>query len=690
MPAAPRNALAITARPQTILVARVGPDDGAPPTPENAADEFRVLDLELVSGGGRLDSCRIEYDLGVNGERVEHLQTPTGFSRAIEVYAVPDPGALADGGDPAAPAELQLPLFAGDLDMQSITLRSGQEGVVVAARLQRHHFGDVLVGPVVYDPESEPPQPSKYRRLAEDLRVNPLIDGEIEPNRSTRKLDDVWYIWVDPESVRTDEAREYREALDDPELWDLRELLRSLCYLLNREEEHIKNPDLGEPAEAGGSPGETPEADIFHDAPKIENLTLPRGGYLPDYLDAILPPHGYGWHVAVSEAEPDGGGLATLERRITIFRRTAGPRKVVRLQQLHAVHDPRRDNLPALSVDTDVADLANEIICDGGFKEIEVTIELYRGWPESDDDLTPAELKRSDPESLFYREGKHDAWRLWIANEAADYSATRETVAPIPEGPGFQLDPELIRTPRRRTFGECLTLDESGRRREPYVEFHDPQEDRWRPVPREWGYDILETQLGVRFTGDTPPDELVDLGEDARIRVTATVPTDARLTSTAERQPESPSGRTVKLWLDVSDRFAFRELRSTGEFASRFWQDPEAEPPEDEPVYEFDDRDDTDEIKTYAEVVRAVEESASITASITLAGIDLSYRIGDVLVEVAGRGISFNRNSRDSQTKKYLQVTGLRYDVRSQTTTLVTQPADVTADTLYARNLNAP
>jgi hypothetical protein len=678
MPAAPQNFVASSsARPQTLFVVRLGPEGGAAPAAGDEVDWLQVIDISVSSGGRRPDVCRFAYDLAQRGERVKDVQTPTGFTRRVEVFAAPDPGVLPDDD---AVEEERLPIFAGEIDLQEIELGEGVEAITVQGRIQPYHFGELLRGPKVWDPESEPdedlehPELAQVRRLDEDLVFNPLIDGKIEPNRSSKTLPGSdWHLWCDPECVRSDEAKDYRQ--EDVELWDLRDAIRSLCGLLNPDEEFIKNPDLGDEA-----------ANPLSNAPPIENLTLKRGAHLPDYLDTLLSQNGFAWHVAVSEGEPDGEGRVTLERRIAIYRRSSGPAKKVRLQQIGAAHDPKKDNIPSLTVELDIADLANKVTCDGAFEEYEFTIELFRAWPEGDDALTASELKKSDNDSRYVIDKKRDAWRLWVANEAARYSGTRTGVAPIPDGPGFHPSLDAFHTPRARKIGDCLCLDEDGKRREPFVEWWDVAEEEWRAVPGEWSYQILPDQIGLRFTGDTPPADLMNAGDDAKLRITGTVATDKRITATAERRDRSPNGREVELWIDVRERFFFRAAWEDGEFRSRFFDPPAYELGA---VYDLQTKDDRQALIDYATAVQDVEESAGLVAGIPVAGIETAYRIGDVISSVDGRGISFNRNSPKSEFKKSLQVTGLRFDRKEQMTTLLTEPVDLPAEALFERRRNA-
>ena len=52
-----------------------------------------------------------------------------------------------------------------------------------------------------------------------------------------------------------------------------------------------------------------------------------------------------------------------------------------------------------------------------------------------------------------------------------------------------------------------MAFDEKQQRRPPHVEWHNPDTDAWEEVPHEWGFTVLTDQMGIYFTGETPPPE---------------------------------------------------------------------------------------------------------------------------------------------------------------------------------------
>lgn len=619
----------------------LGAAGGAAPDPAtDVVTYLRPVKIARYQGGRRLDNAEFVYDLSVTGERIENLRTPTGFARQVEVRV--DLG----GGD-------YTPVFWGDVTGQRITVGQG-EGVSVTASVFPYHFGAVLRGPLVYDPLS-----AAERTLNEDVTLNPQIDGVIEGNRSTRIVSSgKHYYWGDPESFRTSAAETYQgESLSR---WTLALAVEAIVWACNPDQTFVANP-----SQISLDP-------VWSGAEEPLNERFPRGKYLPYYLDALLPKYGYNWCLDLAKID-DGAGGFTTKPTLRFFKIGDGTQKTVRLQpygealELDAAALSYTNLLDA-DVATDVGNVANAIALDGAHKEREVTIELYRGWAEADDALTETDLAISDGDS-DYHGGKSDVWRLWVANEAGDYCSSRTTVAPIPAAPR-DWSTLGVEVPRRRRILDCLTLGDDGKRRPPYLEWISGEAsssgsgEAWQPVPPEWTYTIYETQMAIRFSGDTPPPELILAGDDARLRVTCSLVADERITAAANASGDSPNGRDATLFVDASDRFAFREVVTTGDYASAI----------NDGTADADTRDDSTALQAFAEYLRSNTQSADMAGRFTLFGIDHTFQIGDLLTKIAGREISLDRNSEAAATPAYLQVVGVEWDEQRQTTTLVASP----------------
>jgi hypothetical protein len=617
----------------------LGPEDGTNPTEADLVDFLRPIEIRRTAGGKVLDFARFAYDLGRTGERLVDLQTPEEFVRIIEVRT----------GDRRGRPRGRL-LFWGELTKQSIQISRDGEEVIITGRVEPYHFGSpdtnaICQGMEIYDPAiNEAGVVVKHANIV----FNPEVDGRIRPNMSTHLNEDedfTYRLWLDPTQVETDEGIDYNNDGTAPESWTLKEVLRSIQGVCNREQTWIEN------AVADSN-------QRINDAGPIIDLQLSPNRRLPEYLDAILDATGFGWCLDYTLDDSNPPESAVL---IRLFDRTSGRERELPMQAPadDAVLEPAESITDRPEAEWSIADLANEIVCQGSLFEREVTIELYRGWVPAKDALTAEELDNTDP---AFNQANADVWRLWVGNEAGDWIGTRDTPAlnPIPDTP---LDLSSVFNdyiPRRRRIGDCLVMDVEGRR-PPFVEYWHEVDGEWKPVPREWGYRVLQDQIGIQFTGSTPPVELVTIGDDAKIRITGTIQGDQRLSATASRIDTSPNYRRVILVLDLSTRYHDRRQQTTGDFASVLTAG----------VYGSDTRQDFSALETEAARIRTIEQPADIKAELSLFGLHYDYDIGELVTKISGRNISFKRVSPDTRTNHYLQITGIIWQQQPEQRTIL-------------------
>jgi hypothetical protein len=627
-----------TARPVERLVVLQGDGNGSTPVP---ADEAPHLVPDVVvrnAGAADLDYADLQYHLARTGERLRNLKVPSLWLREIQIRLLDQDG---------VPDRC---LFWGDLVEQRLRLDARDETVAVQARLNPNiHFGEPLLAFAAWNPTTQ-----AEVDVQDDPLLNPEIDGVIRGNRS-----ELFHsvtganLFVDPEAVRTTTGQSTHSTT--AQTWRLDHAVDWICRTCNPDEEFVANPVTVDDA-------------LFEDAPPVENLRLKRGLFLPFYLDALLHPFGFDWYVRL---ETDSAGSVT--RRIAVFRLGTGPEKEVLWQDVGESRDPALTTLGQFEMTINVADLANKVVAHGSFERREVTLPLYRGWPNDEDVLRVDELDSAVLGSEYWQHP--DAWRLFVANEAGDQRERRSSgpvELQIPEDPP-DLSPHFTRyVPHRRTLEPCLTRTDDDRARVPVVlEWSADSGTTWKEVPPEWGAVQLTDQTGIRFEGHQPPADLRSAGSSGRLRITGTVVGDARLESTWEDLAASPTGRAVTLFLDVSDRYHDREIVTSGPFRSTI---------SDSAYYtgDFTDEvDDRDRLREYVQSAGEQELPAAVSVWLVLSGIHVDYEIGDLITKVSGRNISLDRNSDQATTPRYLQVHGLRWDDQRQTTTLIvsaTQP----------------
>lgn len=655
----------------------LGPADGSA---DEFTETFDLIPIEIaIMAGAQPDYAVFEFKTDRITEIVDATETVTGkrdefsFNRQVwvRVHARNSKGNVIDGD--------YRTLFWGELLTETLHIDPFSQRITVAARVAPYHFGGLLEGEYHWDANS-----GDSVLIAVDPVFNPLIDGIIEGNRAAMMGQalpngqpvaltgsDGQETWVDPDAVRTEAARltigEASTGEDDNtqiegDLWDLNQAVSIISTRLIADSGFVFAPDT-----KSGS------GTIWDDQPVIKNLKLPRGRHLHELLDMLLIPHGYAWYLDHSSFDPDVAFGASALPEIICFRRGDGINRSVKLQPTGEELDLAKTNTSQIDLRTDVGNLTNKMYGWGSFEQKELTLELFRGWPEADDALTAENLRRSDVDSIYNVSQKHEAWRLWVGNEAGDYTDTRETVAPI----ASYLDLSGVfgrAVPTRRMIDDCLTLDAEGKRRPPYLEWWPGDESRegwteprWEEVPPEWGWVILPDQIGILFTGDIPPELMIDAGDDCKVRITATVTGDERLNSdSAPNLDESPSLREVPLFLDLSDRFHKRSVQADGDLASVLADDENG----------ADEVDDASELQDYLAAMLETELSAEMQSSFRLHGIHTDYEISDLIISVEGRDIFLNRNAFDADANaqaKYPQVYGIRWLFQEQVTEIITE-----------------
>jgi hypothetical protein len=594
-----------------------------------------------------MDRIEFDYDLSVKSERLKDMSLKAGFARQVEVVEIsPEPG---------KPAKL---IAWGELTSESKAVSDG-ESVRYTATIEPYHFGSPLNGMK----KRRPTGAHDIITLHGPILFNPEVDGQIEYNRSPNLFDsDVThqgYCWVDPDSVRTAAARSFSGETGNE--WLLRDVVATMCWACNPSETYIQNPKYKDFTK------------WLDDAPPVKNLRLPPGLYLSDYLDLILNPYGYAWRFTyklemVPAEDPMDPDVETRVVSFVVFKLGEGPE--IRLyQQKPGDTKGAQHTLSSVSdweVETDIGGISNKVRVVGDYVKREITVELYRGWPVADDAYTAAQLTQSADDQY---EDHQRAWRLWVGNEGGDYCSTRSGTAPIPSTAldlTAQLGLDMI--PRRRRMLDCLTHFEddasagSRRRRPPFIEWYNT-DNEWAPIPNGWGETILTDQIGIYFAGDSPPEELIDRGSSARIRVTFTVESDHQLTASSGRVDDSINLRTREITIDASDRYYDQRIETSGLYPSALAGDPSSEA-----------RNDTTAIGTYATSMRILEDAACMRGKFKVVGLNSQYVIGKVVNQIYGRNIDLNRMADTAGTQRYMQIMSVTYDHKNQSTVIVAEP----------------
>lgn len=559
--------------------------------------------------GGKLSSAEFIVDLGKNGRNIENREVISNASRQIEVWT------LRENVEDEDESPRDQCLFWGELTGDHIQIGNGQQERWTAIIHPRKHFGEPVEGQFVYNPQEDDVDVVHY-----DLEFNPEFDGQPLDNSwgfgATNNPQD-YSIWIDPESIRTSEGRDYYGS-DSATPWTLNEVSRTLLSWKNADEDFIDNPDKSH------------TDDKLESAPTIRNLILTSGGNIPAYLDAILQPLGYNWFV---KSETNNGAS---KRTIQYYKRGEGAEKEVKLQAYDKTIDARKDEVEQVGVTYDFSTVYNRLRVQGALIQREFTLSLYPAWSAVSDGLS------SEDRQNHYG-------RKFVANEGGNYTDLRGSIGDPPQLDNFG-------PPKNRVMEDCLTLRDN-QRMPVHVEYRLGGSGDWGYLPDlEPNFRLLTTEVGIYLTGESIRAELLDI-DNLELRITGTLTSDQRLEFRTDVNSDAPVSGNVERIERAHTQFFDRQKQSSGSYASVL-------------SGVSDTRDDTTQIEDYAEELLAKETLANVSADIRLFGLNHEYGIGDILTKVDGRAISFNRSSQ-SGSGKYIQVAGISYQLTPNQYTVI-------------------
>ena len=573
----------------------LAPTSGTRPTEADLNPDYYALAWGVSAGSG-LWWATIAKNLGLAGERLVDMSLTVAGTRQVELWQIGD-------GD-----TFDRLLFWGEIVSTRLEINPGAERQVLTARMMPYHLGR-LDGPRFYNVGVETTFP-----LA--IEFNPEIDGKTCNNRQTIGSDD---FWIDPESVRTDNAKEYQAGTIGE--WTAETATKRLLTLGNAAELWIDNPSDY----------------TLTDAADVRNVVLPWGKWTAFYLDEVLQAHGHNWWV---DNVASGEG-STWKPQVVLYKQGTGTAKTLKMAN-GGQFDFSTTNTTGLDVSIDVSALSNKVIGYGAREEIEVTVPLYRSWAATEDG------------NEDHADNANPIGRKFVANEAGDYTDVRTEIT----GPAI-LNPDWL--VRRRVAEECIELRD-GQRIPPVLEYSVDSGGTWSVVPEGWGYRLLTSELGIYFTGEGSPAGIPEpaLDTDTLFRLTCTVRGDKRLKYEADLLASSPNGNELALSIDLSDRFFDRSRQATGDFASVLTGTS------------TDSLDDETPLSTYIETVAANAQVANIQGTASLPGLKFTeYKIGDVITKIEGREISLNR-STSGASPKYPQIVGITWRNDGKQTTDLT------------------
>ena len=528
-----------------------------------------------------------------------------------------------------------------------------------------------IVAPEDLEEDEDPERPEI--EVSEEIVFNPEIDGEVRGNKSSN-FQTVNHYWILPEVSESAELQTYlRQSVS---MWSIPEAIVAVCRMLNEDEQYIRNPVIDE------------ESELWSGAPEIKNLRLQTGFYLPYYLDAILHPAGYNWWLdpETEKLAPEGAFPEVqwkYERPIIrIFRKGWSPNapKELNFQAPGSQLDLSESNVNQYRIDRKISDAYNCVRVLGDKVRVEMTFDLWPGWRNAEDSLTPEELAITDGDQ--YAEHK-TAHRLWIANEWRGWSGNRTGEYAVGtnyvlgalgtfsiDGTGHNypyLQSKLVLEPP-------LTYQGSGDdkvRRDILLEYSVDIGITWIEVSSKiGGWAVLGDQVGVIFTDDKPPQDIWDAFQNGtlRMRVTGTVASPTNYynydTDSPDFDDSSAILRERRLVLDRSTEFRhWFVLGKNNPAGSSIGSAYDSVLKDD--VAGAETHDDRQALYDFAAATLRNVMHAEYDADFTLPGWHTEYKIGDLLSKINGREVGLNQ-SADSEDPRYLQITGIEWELSDE------------------------
>lgn len=592
----------------------------------------------------KLQPLRIEESMGAQRVEFAELMMDPRYQKRMENYTP-----LDDIGD-----DVQIEAVGGGVKHAGIVTQVipvfGQQGesFKYVSQAKNELYGDPACGVIMFNPnfprapELAPPftrQPvGQFKLVDDDIIFNPEVDGLVVGNMHSVKRYGVPQVpvFLDPDAVRTAAGRTLHAG--SAVTWTLSNAVYYLCHALNTAQVFVRNPT------------KQLLALVFRDSVDlVRNVKIENGVYLPEALDSLLNPLGYYWRLRKT---------SRTRRFFDFFRRGTGGNLVwLNHQRFGEVFDPERTNVEANGVTFDASRLVNRIIGRGSKLQIEITAELVRGWPPSHDNADREELKLSTAAPDY-----KNAYRKWVLNEGGDYIGTRPEIRDVFNS---ALRKQLAAAgylewmiPRRRKLLPTLTratnatspIGETGGIEVEYLD----ASGEWLPA-NGWGIELLKHEAGIYICRNELPEALVDQRENAKIRVTATIETDFRITAIANRENTSPIIDILTAQLELDGQFHWREITTFSKYAGQTGISV----------------DDRESLQFFVDSLRDRWDHLDVAGAVALEGVDQhGYAVGDRIAGVKGKNINFTSSN---QADAFPQVVGITYDIAGQKTILQLQ-----------------
>lgn len=533
------------------------------------------------------------------------------------------------------------------------------ESAVFTSRFDQHMFGDPLSNaPIAENADID----SVLIANGHEIVLNPLYDGLIVPNRIIQASSDGL-----SHSAILEPQQAFRRPADlIVKPWSLDYAVQMVCGWMNPSETHITNPTYAEIS-----------AVIPFDKELIQNVRFRAGAYLPEVLDSLLIPYGYGWKVEL---------ISDTSRKIRVYERGNTANRITLNNPASGATFRQGDDVISLRVENDIVENSiSEVVLIGGTQQVETTLELTPDWDSTKESELPISYQLGSP--LWATDPTLvDVFRRWTVvprtgtgREGLDAAGWRSLM-------GIQ-DPFFT----RQQFMPCITRNLAG---EPFGRFRgcfieygtkagsavsgtlgDDADWEWTPLEGKTdrtlepttidsrasynalrhgkSVEILKDELGIYFNGPMPPMLQQNLGVlGFRLRITATLESVTRhVVNKVEVGSRLEETKTVVIQLP--NGFPFRKITSsvlTGRSDANY----------DAVI------DSTTKMNTFAQDVLDRQKFPTTKGILELPDLrsDLYADLGKAVEEVDGLEFSFYNGF------SYPTIKAITFDVQNQRTVL--------------------
>jgi len=252
----------------------------------------------------------------------------------------------------------------------------------------------------------------------------------------------------------------------------------------------------------------------------------------------------------------------------------------------------------------------------------ESTFDLVPGW---NDALAYGAADTYSPSTNAGFDTVRDVFRKWVLNEAGEYSAAPYSRGAAPDLSALFEGAPYVRCHRR--FLPCISCDALGRSYGVHAEMSLDGGSTWERL--SLGARVLAGECGIYLADDVLSMEylVAAMRGQVRVRVTATIESDARLT--AERVAvgfEDLPGRTCHL--SVPGGYRLRRVAST----SRFYG-----------VAGADEADDTARLQALVDSAFEADRRSPVLGRVEIPYLGLEHRVGERLGGTRGRRVDLAR-----------------------------------------------